>query len=193
MNQAKENTVNGQEMSDVLTSSRLKKKQSVRATFRLPEEIIHLLSIVASQLGLKQKSLLDQLVEDRELLDKLAEKKISEENVDRKKVRPKTFVISRSSLHTLDNMAREKNIPRDLLVEISIRRLIPVLSSEHEKQTKRRQIHEEVDTFLQQGEKLLKKASRLLGNEDDYYKILKNMLEICKESSRELPGYSLMI
>ena len=123
---------------------------------------------------------------NRRGLDKLAEKKISEENVDRKKVRPKTFVISRSSLHTLDNMAREKNIPRDLLVEISIRRLIPVLSSEHEKQTKRRQIHEEVDTFLQQGEKLLKKASRLLGNEDDYYKILKNMLEICKESSREL-------
>ena len=62
-------------MSDLLTSTILKKKQSVRATFRLPDEIINLLSVVASQLGLKQKSLLDQLVEDKELLDQTGGKK----------------------------------------------------------------------------------------------------------------------
>jgi hypothetical protein len=103
-------------MSDLLTSTSLKKKQSVRATFRLPDEIINLLSVVASQLGLKQKSLLDQLVEDKELLGRLVEKKIATEDVERKEVRAKTFVVSRNSLHTLDNIAREICLWRYLYV-----------------------------------------------------------------------------
>lgn len=186
MGEAKKNTVDDQDMSGLLTSAGLKKKQSVRTTFRLPDEIINLLSVVASQLGLKQKSLFDQLVEDRELLERLVEKTIGAVDFEKKKVRPKTFVVSRNSLHILDSMARENNIPRDLLVEISIRRLIPVLSSEHEKQTKRKRIHEEVDAFFNQGEKLLQKASRLLGKEDDYYILLKDTIERCRENTREL-------
>ncbi len=182
----KENTVGDQDMSDLLTSAGLRKKQSVRATFRLPDEIINLLSVVASQLGLKQKSLLDQLVEDKELLERLVEKKIAATDVEKKEVRPKTFVVSRNSLHILDSMARDNNIPRDLLVEISIRRLIPILSSEHEKQTKRKRIHEEVNAFFSEGEKLLQKASQLLGKDDDYYILLKHTIEICRENSQEL-------
>ena len=186
MGEVKKNTVSNQDLSDLLTSAGLKKKQSVRATFRLPDEIINLLSVVASQLGLKQKSLLDQLVEDKDLLERLVVKQIGAADVAKKEVRPKTFVVSRNSLHILDSMARENNIPRDLLVEISIRRLIPVLISEHEKQTKRKRIHEEVDAFFNQGEKLLQKASRLLGKEDDYYILLKHAIEICRENSPEL-------
>lgn len=186
MGEVKKDTVSNQDLSDLLTSAGLKKKQSVRATFRLPDEIINLLSVVASQLGLKQKSLLDQLVEDKDLLERLVVKKIGAADVEKKEVRPKTFVVSRNSLHILDSMARENNIPRDLLVEISIRRLIPVLSSEHEKQTKRKRIHEEVDAFFNQGEKLLQKASRLLGKDDDYYTLLKHAIEICRENSQEL-------
>ena len=187
MGEVKKNTVGNQDMSDRLTSVSLKKKQSVRATFRLPDEIINLLSVVASQLGLKQKSLIDQLVEDKELLDRLAEKKIATKDVEKKgQVRPKTFVISRSSLYTLDNMAREKNIPRDLLVEISIRRLIPVLNAEYEKQMKRKRIHEDVEVFVKQGDKLLRKASQMLGKDDDYYILLKHTMEICKDNNREL-------
>ncbi len=185
MNEAKKNIVRNQDVRDLLTSVSLKKKQSVRTTFRLPDEIINLLSIVASQLGLKQKSLIDQLV-DKELLDRLVEKKIATEDIERGKVRPKTFVISRDSLYTLDNMAKKKNIPRDLLVEISIRRLIPVLHSEHEKQMKQQQIHEDAEAFFKQGEKLLQKASRILGKDDDYYILLKHTIEICKKNNREL-------
>jgi hypothetical protein len=186
MSETKKNTGSYQDVSDLLTSTSLKKKQSVRATFRLPDEIINLLSIVASQLGLKQKSLLDQLVEDKAFLDRLVEKQIDAKDVERKDVRPKTFVVSRNSLYTLDNMAREKNIPRDLLVEISIRRLVPVLNSEHEKQAKRKRIHEDAEVFFLQGEKLLQKAARLLGKEDDYYILLKHTIETCKENAREL-------
>lgn len=185
MGEAKKHTVNDQE-SDLLTSAGLKKKQSVRATFRLPDEIINLLSVVASQLGLKQKSLLDQLVEDQGQLVRLAEIKIATANSEKKEVRPKTYVISRNSLQILDSMARENNIPRDLLVEISIRRLIPILSSENEKQNKRKRIHEEVDAFFNQGEKLLQKASRLLGKDDDYYMLIKQTIDIFRENSNEL-------
>lgn len=186
MGKAIKNRDSEQDVNDLLTATGLKEKQSVRATFRLPDAIIHLLSVVAAQLGLKQKSLLDQLVEDKELLKRLAEKRVAAADVKNKAVRPKTFVLSKNSLHILDSLARENNIPRDLLVEISIRRLIPVLSSEHQKQTKRKRIHEEVDTFINQGEKLLQKASRLLGKEDDYYILLKDTIEICREKSREL-------
>ena len=49
----------------------LRMKQSVRTTFRLPKEIINLLGLIASQLGIKQKSLLDQLIEDASLLHEL--------------------------------------------------------------------------------------------------------------------------
>ena len=170
----------------MLTSAGLKKKQSVRATFRLSEEIINLLAVVAAQLGLKQKTLLDQLVEDKDLLKRLVEKKLSDADVEKKEVRPKTFVLSRHSLHILDSMARENNVPRDLLMDVSIRRLIPVLSSEHEKQVKRKRIHEEGDAFFSQGKKLLQKASQLLGTEDDYYILLKDTIEICRENSQEL-------
>jgi len=186
MDEVKKNTTSDSEMSDLLTSAGLKKKQSVRATFRLPGEVINLLSVVASQLGLKQKSVLDQLVEDKELLEKLVEKKIGAANVEKKEVRPKTFVVSRKSLHILDSMARENNVPRDLLVEISIRRLIPVLCSEYEKQTKRKRIHEEIGAYFNQGENLLQKAYRLLGKDDDYYILLKHTIEICRQNSQEL-------
>jgi len=46
-----------------LNADALRGRQSVRATFRLPTEMVSLLSIAASHLGLKQKSLFDQLVE----------------------------------------------------------------------------------------------------------------------------------
>jgi hypothetical protein len=37
----------------------LRLKQSVRTTFKLPRETISLLGLIAGQLGIKQKSLLD--------------------------------------------------------------------------------------------------------------------------------------
>ena len=51
-----------------LTVDDLKGKQSVRATFRLPQQVIELLTLIAGQLGIKQKSLFDQLIEDSAVL-----------------------------------------------------------------------------------------------------------------------------
>lgn len=116
------------------------------------DHIIKLLGMVASQLGLKQKSIFDQLVEDEEILIKVAEGASGKVSAAEEH-RQKTYVLSRRSLEVLDNVARQQNIPRDVLVEVSIKRLLPVMSNEQEKHRKRKLIYGEIRTFLDQGKK----------------------------------------
>ena len=54
------------------SSSDLRGKQSVRATFKLSERAIDALSIVAIHLGIKQKSLFDHLIDDTRSLKVIA-------------------------------------------------------------------------------------------------------------------------
>jgi len=49
----------------------------------------------------------------------------------------KTYVVSRNALVSLEHVAKVCGLPRDLLVELSIQRLAPVMSLEREKQEKR--------------------------------------------------------
>lgn len=55
-----------------LNAQLLREKQSVRATFSLPDQIIDLLKVAAKHLNVLQKSLIDQLVEERISLENLA-------------------------------------------------------------------------------------------------------------------------
>jgi len=50
----------------------LRGKQSVRATFRLSEDCIDTISILSAQLGIKQKSVFDHLMEDVQILKNIA-------------------------------------------------------------------------------------------------------------------------
>jgi hypothetical protein len=150
----------------------LRKKQSVRATFKLPQDVIDLLGVIAGQLGIKQKSLLDQLIEDKALLARLAQKK-HQYIKDEAARRQKTFVISRSSLRSINDVAQKQNIPRDTLVEISIRRLLPIIETELEKHIIRKTLLKEMQNYLETGEKLYEKAHKLLGKDD----VLSDMLE----------------
>ena len=50
----------------------LRGRQSVRATFRLSEDCIDAISILAVQLGIKQKSVFDHLMEDDQVLKNVA-------------------------------------------------------------------------------------------------------------------------
>lgn len=163
----------------------LRGRQSVRATFRLPDHIIRLLGIVASQLGLKQKSLFDQLVEDMDVLNRVAERarELVSGGGER---RQKTFVLSRRSLEVIDKVARTQNIPRDVLVEISIRRLLPVMNAEQEKHRKRTLIYREMEKFADQCKELVRQADRLLGREDRAYTLLKKVADVCEENVTEL-------
>jgi hypothetical protein len=159
----------------------LKGKQSVRATFRLPKQVIELLSVIASQLGIKQKSLFDQLVEDPSILKKIA-REIPNSFADSGERVQKTYVISRSSLLTLERIARNQEVPRDVLVEISINRLLPIIESELEKHEKRKILLKEMQMYLKQGRQILKKTEQLFSSEDQLYQMVENQIRICEKN-----------
>ena len=50
----------------------LRGRQSVRATFRLSEACIDAISILSAQLGIKQKSIFDHLLENAQILKSMA-------------------------------------------------------------------------------------------------------------------------
>lgn len=184
---AKENndTAEGYGSISGLSAETLRGRQSVRATFKLPVQIIGLLSLAANQLGLKQKSLFDQLVENREILEQIATgaRGYTPQGEQRQQ---KTYVLSRNSLIVLDYVAKAYGVPRDLLVEISIRRLVPVISSEQEKQKQRKQVLFEMETFCHQGLELLGRTQEALGIEDQATRQLSLLLEHCQRNIEQL-------
>ncbi len=64
------------------------------------------------------------------------------------------------------NLSKELNVSRDLLVEVSIQRLLPILRAEKEKYENRSITYKDMERYLEQGKKLFKKAEHLLGAED---------------------------
>ena len=120
------------------STSDLRGKQSVWTTFRLSEGCIKAISIVANQMGIKQKSLFDHLVEDIKTLESIAHE-FKNTTINQYNRVQKTFVISRRSLSSLDEISKFFNSPRDALVELSVQRLLPIIDKErkkHEKQNK---------------------------------------------------------
>ena len=160
-----------------LTVDDLKGKQSVRATFRLPPQIIELLSVIAGQLGIKQKSLFDQLVENMSLLEQVAREAHAYSDADEDR-HQKTFVISRSTLRSLNSMAKERHVPRDILVEAYIKQLMPVIETELERHKNRKVLLKEMKEYLSSGKKLLKKAENMLGTDDLLYEMIENQINI---------------
>lgn len=148
-----------------ITIRELQGKQSVRATFVLSEEIIALLKNAAQRLGVKQKSLLDQLVDDQQVLRTVAEEAqdIGKTDVPR---RQKTFVISRKALTALDDISASCGIARDLLLESSIARLASFVQAEQEKQQCRGKLLIRMKQFLDDGKDLLSQAERTLERDD---------------------------
>ena len=169
-----------------LTADRLKGKQSVRVTFRLPGHSIALLSIAANHLGVQQKLLFDQLVENQEVLNRLADEGRRSKGPEVGERIQKTYVISRSSLTALKNIAAEYRISRDLLVELSINRLEPVVSAEHEKAGKRQTVHHQLVDFLAVGHQTLEQASELLDQEDPVLRRLKEVMAAVDKGCEEI-------
>jgi len=168
-------------MDSGLTMEDLKGKQSVRTTFKLPQQLIDLLTVIAKQLGIKQKSLFDQLVQDVSILEQVAReaKKYSLKDSER---RQKTFVMSRSSLALLNSVAEQKNISRNLLVEISIKRLLPIIEIEIEKHMKRKTLLKDMKNYLHQGKVLLEKTGDLLGEDDVLYDMIENQVTLAERN-----------
>ena len=144
----------------------LRGRQSVRATFRLSEACIEAISILSTQLGIKQKSVFDYLMEDSQALSDIAREIRSAETEDPKGRVQKTFVISRRSLAYLDMISNQHKAPRDALVENSVRRLFPIVRIERLKHEKRKQLLVEIRDHFIKFENILSKAREMVGQND---------------------------
>ncbi|SDP65235.1 hypothetical protein [Desulforhopalus singaporensis] len=153
----------------------LRGRQSVRTTFKLSERSISALSVLASQLGIKQKSLFDHLIEDTRALALIAE---GFETFDERSHRvPKTFVISRKTLENLENVSMQYDTPRDALVEYSIERILPLIEKEKKKHEKRKILYKELREYLDHGLAMLNWSEQELGEEDPAFHDLLSMMK----------------
>ena len=194
---------NDEKQEEKLSSTRaftfdLKSRQSVRATFRLTKGCIDAIGILANQMGIKQKSLFDHMAEDTDSLKSIARsiKKIKTEKQDRIQ---KTFVISRKSLASLDEISKKFNASRDGLIEYSIQRLLPIISKERTKHEMRKEILIKIKTHFQQGEKILSDIKKQLGDDDptikqfamvmSHYETVKNNMELFIDRSKGIETF----
>ena len=168
--------------------SDLRGRQSVRATFKLSEKAIDALSIVAIHLGIKQKSLFDQLINDTSSLSLIA-REIQSERFNKLKRIQKTYVLNRKTLCCLDDASKNFNAPRDALVELSIHRLLPIIAEERERHQRRKEIMGEMTEFLKQGEKILRKSRTLLGEDDPIYDKFKTAMTFYSNAYSSIEGF----
>ena len=166
----------------------LRGRQSVRATFRLSEACIDAISILSAQLGIKQKSVFDHLMEDAQILKDLASE-LENSEIDRHERIQKTFVISRRSLSFLDTISSEYDAPRDALVETSVRRLLPIIANERKKHEKRKVILTEISNHFEKGRKLLTKAEEMLGTDDQIVNNLKTAMSVYENVLNDISGF----
>ena len=152
-------------LSAGMLTSDLRGRQSVRATFKLTEGCIDAISIVATHLGIKQKSLFDHLIEDPQVLSNLAREIAHAKFKERRRVQ-KTYVISRKSLYSLDEISKHTNTPRDRLIEMSVQRLLPIITKEQQKHETRKKLLAEIQNHFRQGQNLLANMQKLLGADD---------------------------
>ena len=166
----------------------LRGRQSVRATFRLSEGCIDAISILSAQLGIKQKSIFDHLMEDAQILKDMASE-LENSEFDRHERIQKTYVISRRSLSFLDTISSEYDAPRDALVETSVRRLLPIIANERIKHEKRKVILAEISNHFETGRKLLSKAETMLGTDDPMVNNLKTAMSVYKNVLDDIAGF----
>ena len=163
----------------------LRGRQSVRATFRLSEGCIDAISIVATQLGIKQKSLFDHLVEDVQMLERIA-RDLTDLKFNKENRIQKTYVLSRRSLFSLDEISRAFQMPRDVLVEVSVQRLLPIIAKEQEKHRERKKIFESVRRHMQEGESLLEDIKKSLGDDDPVFSELESVMSAYRIANQNI-------
>jgi len=157
------------------TASALRSRQSVRATFKLTPQSIEVISIVSIHLGIKQKSLFDHLIEDSRALNAVVGEIDPGDLMSKHRIQ-KTYVISRKSLFSLENISKELNLPRDVLVEYSIQRLLPVITVEKEKHKRRVEIFAELSEHFKRGVVILRKCENTLERDDPVYDKLEKLM-----------------
>jgi len=163
----------------------LKGRQSVRTTFKLPTRCIDALSLLAGQLGIKQKSIFDHLADDTQALQALA-REIERQETSRENRVAKTYVISRKTLENLEQVSRRFQAPRDALVEFSIERIMPLLKKEKQKHENRKTLAPKLNEFLKNSRELLEQADGVLDRDDPVFEKIIQMVGAAKSGCDEV-------
>ena len=166
----------------------LRGKQSVRATFKLSAGCIDAIAIVATQLGIKQKSLFDHLIDDMESLRMIARELQDAHAHNRNRVQ-KTYVLSRKTLSSLESVSKNFNAPRDALVEHSVQRLIPIIANERKKHENRKKVFDAITKHIREGEMILAKAEESLGVDDPVYDRLKSAINTYENAYESIKSF----
>ena len=159
-------------------------RQSVRTTFKLTEKSIDALSILAGQLGIKQKSLFDHLIDDGSVLRHLARESDQFEIPQQRMA--KTYVISRKTLKNLEEVSTQYQTPRDALVELSIERILPLIAREKEKHEQRKKVLEKMNTLFDEAEGVFDMATQRLESEDPVYQRVLQMIKTINSCREEV-------
>ena len=167
-----------------VTTLALKGKQSVRTSFKLSEGCIQAINIVAKQLGIKHRSLFDYLVEDTESLENLANE-IAKIEPSKNKGSQKSFIVSRDTLKGIDSLCEKLKISRDTLIELSVKRLLPIIEKEIKSHNRRKELFELVDKQYQESRKVLDLIKKGVGTEDPAYKIYQATVAACKQVKKQ--------
>jgi len=170
------------------TTLELRGRQSVRATFRLSEACIAAISILSAQLGIKQKSVFDHLMEDAQALENVAQELENNEFASHQRIQ-KTFVISRRSLSFLDMISSEYNAPRDALVEYSVRRLLPIIATERKNHEKRKELLAQISNHFERGKLLLSIAEEALDRDDPIVNKLETAMSVYKNALDDITSF----
>ena len=170
------------------SASDLRGKQSVRTTFKLSARTISAVSIVATHLGIKQKSLFDHLIEDIQSLSAIADK-IRPTEIKKRSGVQKTYVISRKSLRSLDQISKDYDTPRDVLIESLVQRLLPVITREREKHKNRKKIFNALGQYLAKGQQILGESMDVLGEDDPVVQKLKASMAVTENTYRDIASF----
>lgn len=170
------------------SSSDLRGKQSVRATFRLTSRAIDAISVVAVHLGIKQKSLFEHLMEDAQTLSQIA-RQVQESAFQPEERVQKTYVLSRRTLNMLKEACDAFDTPRDALVEYSILRLMPVIEEERKRHRRRKAVLEDISAHVRQGRAVLAKIEAALGDDDPVYHGYRHALRSLQQAEQEIAAY----
>lgn len=174
-------------LPSALTSD-LKGKQSVRATFKLSPKAIEALSIVSVQLGIKQKSLFDHLMDDLRSLEAIA-REIDAQGFGHLARVQKTYVLSRKTLSSLEAASKSFAASRDMLVEYSIQRLLPLIDQEREKHKRRKTVLSAMEKLFEKELALLNDAEKLLGMDDPVYQRLEASVAACRLACENIRNF----
>lgn len=166
----------------------LRGRQSVRATFKLSEQAIDSLSLVAIHLGIKQKSLFDHLIDDAGSLSDIAES-IRIRQFNKINRIQKTFVLSRRTLDILELIAKAHDTPRDALVEYSIRKLEAVILAEKKRHEERKALFRELSSYWGAGKALLEKSRQNLGDNDPFCQNFEKSMASLSRNMEELESF----